>query len=907
MQFRKSLDYLRIVVFTLIICFCVNESKAQFYTGSYQEFGQNRVQFNGFQWQSFDFQRFKIFFYKGGEDLAIYTAKSAHKSLQELERQIDFYMKDKIEFIVYNKQSHFKQSNIGLTPNTQTNIGGVTRIVGSKIFLYYDGEHSKLDEQIRSGLVEIMLSQMMYGGNWRDVMKNSTLLTLPKWYNEGVIAYLSRGWDEEIDSWVKDGVLSKKYNKFNQLEGKDAINAGHAIWNYIGEIYGENVIPNILYMSRISRNVESGFLFVLGISLRTLSNDYLIYYRKKFEKDNESQMDPTSEMLKVKTKKTRDYFQFRVSPDGRNAVFASNELGQIKIWLHDIAKQKTKRIIKRDHKLNRIIDHSYPIINWHPSGTAFSFVEEKKGEVELTIYDLNTEKFSTRKLLRIDKVISYDYSDDGKSIVFSGVSEGKTNLFLYSVLGNTHKKLTNDIYDDMYPRFIDGSNKIIFSSNREDDTVRLNKKIDVKSLVKEFDIFVYDLNKNLNRPILKRITNTPEIHEVQPDLYDNGRYTFLSNENGIYNRFIANLDSSISYIDTAIHYKYKTTIFPLSNFNRNILEYDLSHKTGKYSYLMYKDGKYRFLVDELEKDQIISGGDLKPTIFKYGKDLSELPKEEKQSDVVSVDLIEETNDTTSQVDVDNYKFNDDEPTFEKEVVNLTEQNEEVKDSSKTRKKEEVLEYKKPGKFLYEINFATDYVVSQFDNSFLNATYQRYTGPGSVYFNPGLNGLMKIGLSDLFEDYKVMGGFSISPDLNSEFLLTLDNLSKRVDHKYILYRQAIKGSQAFASTYKNITYEARYQAKYPFSEVAAIRGGVHVRSDRTIYRAINDYFLTRPDNFFNVAGAKLEFIFDNTIPKGLNLYNGTRFKLFAEYFQELNSEKDDFYVVGGGFSSLSKDS
>jgi len=47
-------------------------------------------------------------------------------------------------------------------------------------------------------------------------------------------------------------------------------------------------------------------------------------------------------------------------------------------------------------------------------------------------------------------------------------------------------------------------------------------------------------------------------------------------------------------------------------------------------------------------------------------------------------------------------------------------------------------------------FSLDQFTSQFNNNFVNQTYQKFTG-GEVFFNPGINGLVQIGMSDAFED------------------------------------------------------------------------------------------------------------------------------------------------------------
>jgi hypothetical protein len=71
---------------------------------------------------------------------------------------LDYFLDENLEFVIYNSQNHFKQSNIGLVGDNQNNIGGVTRIVGNKVFLYYEGDHQKLDAQIKSGISNAIIN-----------------------------------------------------------------------------------------------------------------------------------------------------------------------------------------------------------------------------------------------------------------------------------------------------------------------------------------------------------------------------------------------------------------------------------------------------------------------------------------------------------------------------------------------------------------------------------------------------------------------------------------------------------------------------------------------------------------------------------------------------------------------------
>ena len=123
-----------------ILCFCflgAQTLNAQFYNGTQTEFGKNRVQYDHFEWQFYRFEKFETYFYTGGKELAIHTSEYVNKQLKKHEDFLDFANEERLQFIVYNKQSHFRQSNIGLSSGEDYNIGGVTTIVGSKVFIYF--------------------------------------------------------------------------------------------------------------------------------------------------------------------------------------------------------------------------------------------------------------------------------------------------------------------------------------------------------------------------------------------------------------------------------------------------------------------------------------------------------------------------------------------------------------------------------------------------------------------------------------------------------------------------------------------------------------------------------------------------------------------------------------------------
>ncbi len=899
------------ISFIILLCIFANSYKtlAQFYTGSQMEFGKNRVKYDNFFWTYYAYDRYDVYFYEEGKDLANYVSKSAKKQITAIEKMFDYSVDNRFQFLVYNKQSDFKQSNIGLSVEEQYNTGGVTRIAGTKIILYYEGDHAKLDAQIREGIAQVVIDEMMYGGSLRQMLKNNTLLNLPDWYLKGLVSYASTDWNPTIDNRVKDGIMSGKYDNINRLTGEDAIYAGHALWKHIANNYGEAVISNLLYMTKVSRSVDNSASFVLGISMRSLWDECLASFGNRYNESDTTKTLPKQLPVVLRPKKTRVYSQLKVSPDGTNILYTTNEMGQYKIWLYDSKTKKTKRILKSGQKIDRINDYSFPLLAWHPSGKLFSYIIERKGYLVMQTYELETESVSERNITGFEKILDYSYSDDGKKFVMSAVQKGQTDIYIFTASSSAYYQITKDIYDDLTPRFVHGSKGIVFASNRPTDTLFFDPKRRYADGMPHKDLFFFD---NVSKShLLKRITNTPTVDEAYPADYDSIHISYLSDMNGITNRYVARFDSVIDYIDTSTHYRTVVSSFPISNYSRSILSQDVNVKAGKMSEILFRNGKYKMYVSDLVSAEKLSPKKLINTSFKEYEMMLEKKKQsedDKKEEKINLtpavenvrELVQEPKPAikdSTEIDINNYKFENEQPRPVAVVEVAPEPLVNTDTSGISGKKADGFVLAKQQN--YNTSYSVDYVVSQLDNSFLNRSYQKFSGGGSpLYLNPGLNAFFKVGMSDLFEDYRITGGMRFSGDLNStEYFLSYEDRMKNLDKQIIIHRQSLLSTIDNTTLLKIQTHDIRYVLKRPFSEVASLRGAVSYRNDRNIYLSTNDANLTKPVKYDNWGSVLVQYVFDNTINKGLNLYNGMRAKVFGEFYKQIDKKQSDFFVVG----------
>jgi hypothetical protein len=212
----------------------------------------------------------------------------------------------------------------------------------------------------------------------------------------------------------------------------------------------------------------------------------------------------------------------------------------------------------------------------------------------------------------------------------------------------------------------------------------------------------------------------------------------------------------------------------------------------------------------------------------------------------------------------------------------------------------------PKKRNYDVEYSINQLISQIDFTYLNFAYQAFSGGGQPIFQtPGFNAFFSVGVTDLLEDYRITGGVRLSVDFNNnEYILSFANIKKRVDKEIVFHRKAFE-EVGTNSLIKHYSHELYYILTYPFSPVFCVRGTASLRNDKAVYLSTDQVNLQRPDNNINWAAIKGELVYDDTRDLGLNLYHGSRFKIFGEYYYQIGHGNNNLIVVGMDFRNYIK--
>jgi WD40 repeat protein len=871
---------------------CNQTVNAQFYDGLQVEFGKNRIQYRDFIWQYHSVGHFEIYFYQGGQELAGAIASIVEETAKELNPYFGNNLEGPIQILVYNNIAEFRQSNIGVFALEEEgeNIGGMAKIVGNKLFLYGRGDRAGLERDLRGGLARIALQQTIYSGRWQDALRNSSMLQIPEWFEEGLVNYISWKKSARANIYSFDAARSGALANIDRSEGDEAGELGSAVWDYIADVYGIPAISNVLYMVRISRSVEGGFRFATGLNLPKLISEVIDYQIRQTpidyaqnlpsnagRKNRRSALKDGGE-LPFKLKKRYDYICLSQSPDGKNIAFITDERGQRKVWTCEVGEENNVvRRAKHGHKLDLIKSDLLPSIAWHPDGTQFTYSIVKKGQPVLVTIRLDEKKIIEKELFRIDEVLSMDYSPDGRSIVFSGMTNGRSDLYIYRVIGNLQEPLWEDRFDDLNPRYTSDGKSIIFSSNRPDETLRGDRKNIPFSA--SLDLFLCHLDEDETR--LERLINTPNVDERYPIPLPNDEFVYLSEYNG--GRQESNwgwADSTILSIDTIIKYRYFFDTRVLNDLNIPILSFHCDTANGFcYGITQIMQHSYRTQLGQMPLTEQRSAEK-----FLSNRDEA---IEKGYIDFVAPNWAITFDDT--EADIRDYKFE-----FEKRIEKTRE---EIIDKDLNEDSEDIAVISstvlKPRN--YRLNFALQKLQSQVSNAFRSQFYRTYNG--SVSSLPGLGNATEIRICDLFEDKHIIGGYNISANLNNSMIgIAYYNLEGRVDKMLSIQRQGTTSLEPNSfNLIETQTHFARYRISYPIDEVRSLRAGIGLRLDRAVTQGTEMFSLTTPNRWTEQVGLSVAWVHDDTRTPTLNIREGLRAKVWAEYY--LDGFDSSFGTVG----------
>ena len=904
MSMRGSFRFLG--VFAGILLFINNAFSQQ----ALETFGKNRIQFKKFEWKYLSSENFDVYYYDDRKVVA-------QESLQYLESQFDritdligFYPYQKTKVFLYNSIIDLQQSNIGLN-DTQFSSGGETEFIKPYVEIAHPGNIEEFKEELIFKFSDLMLNEMMFGGSLKDMFQNAVLLNLPEWFVDGASRYVAKGWNEEMDDFVRQFIKSKRVNKALKLSGKESALIGQSIWNFIVEKYGKSSVNNILNYTRIIRNEEKSVMITLGIPFKQLMVEWKNYYSTMEQSVARSYVSPSdSSRFSPSHRKTVIFTTVKISPDGKKIAYAENDRGKFRVIVKSLENGKESVILNGGNKvIKQDVDFRVPLLSWADANT-LGVIGTKNGQYVFWLYDLLTKSKLPRELDSFSNIRNFDFSGNGRLAVLSADFEGQNDLFLISSRRDRTRRLTNDLYDDLDPSFIPNSNTIVFSSNRSTDSL-VNKVTDYAKSTNRYNLFLFNLDTTHVQ--VTKLTNTVG-KDFKPKAIDSDNVYYLSDQRGIINLFKFNRQTGI--------------YSQVTNFNSSIKDYDIDFANRSLAMVMSSNLiEDIFVLNNFNYDQQIFTPASRRKEVMQAKVITEKRKQDQPAKTMTVkDLInqrlKEKRDTTQQqktvpvkkdtvkqktdeINTDDYKFN--EPVKQDTLKPVTPKEKPINTDDYVFE-DEVIKAKQPSE-----TFLTRYMKARESN--------RVTGPFSYdpkfsYENlltnflvdplRGFSMRIETQMNDMLENYRFLGGLQVSlSDFKSgDVFGEVQYLPNRIDYSFRLDRKVI-----FWETPQDRSTDVELQ-KYSYQKIEmGFSYPISVRTRVSLKPFVGFTQFTdrgksipqggpefRPSVQQFYGGGKLEMVYDNSVSTGMNIIEGTRGKITAIHNGALGNSQKSFSRV-----------
>lgn len=534
----------RTVLLTAIISlFLIETAQAQYFV-----FGKNRVQYTDFDWRYIQSEHFDVYYYDSKNYyLAEFSAYSLEAAYAQLRQDFRHEIAERIQVIIYASHSEFSETNTVPLPLDAQGIGGVTDKFKNRITMPFQGNYSDFRRILHHELVHAVINDMYYGGTIQSIIQNNIQLVFPLWFEEGLAEFTALGWDTNTDMFMRDAVMNGYLPPIPQLSGYFAYRGGQAMWYFIAEEYGREKIGEIMQRIKTTRSVEAGMRQSLGIDMEELSTRWHDWLKKKYWPEiteRESLREISTHITKREIAGSYNTSP-AITPQGDRIALITNRRGFFDvIVINAIDGRVLKTVIKGEDNVDfEELNILRPNLSWSPDGSEILLSTRSAGQNDITIVNYETGAVRKVQFPDLNGIGSVAWSPDGKYIAFDANDGPLADIYVYNVETQELHNITSDVFSDREPAWGPDSNYIYFVSDRGSRTA-------VNTYTQHFSAL---LNPSLDQTDIyririgdthaERLTRSDGWSEMRPQVTRNNEMFFISDQNGIQNIFVMDLET----------------------------------------------------------------------------------------------------------------------------------------------------------------------------------------------------------------------------------------------------------------------------------------------------------------------------------------------------------------------------
>ncbi len=276
--------------FLLAVCAAV-PVRAQYDTG-YTYFGQNKIAYDHFAWETYKSTHFTIWFYKKEEVTLGKVASYAESAYDDISRALNFQIPKSINLIYYADHSDFEQTNTQLNFIPES-VGAFALPSRNRMVLPVDLPDENLQRLIAHELTHVFQFEILFGGHYLRAATTNA----PQWLVEGMASYFGNDEDNKDRMVLRDAVLADQVPEVAStgVGGYFAYRYGHAVFDFMTAEWGRDAVREFVFEFRtvIGPSIEKAVKRAFNISPEDFDIKFRRFLRQRYLKILTERGEPT--------------------------------------------------------------------------------------------------------------------------------------------------------------------------------------------------------------------------------------------------------------------------------------------------------------------------------------------------------------------------------------------------------------------------------------------------------------------------------------------------------------------------------------------------------------------------------------------------------------------------------------
>lgn len=432
-------------------------------------FGQNKVQYQSFDWHVYKSPHFDVYYYPEEEAFLEQMVSYAESAYLYLSKALDHEPKYRVPLIFYRTHAEFEQTNVEIGFIGEST-GAFATPLEHRVVIPIDQPPDRLYQILTHEMTHIFEFSILF----QDSLGRAVRGSAPGWLLEGLASHMGKDEDSLDRMVIRDAVIHGVVPPITKVQGLNFLiyRYGRAAFDFIESKWGAEGIRNFLNEFRkilLSSNIEKAIKEAFGIEADEFDRLFQRYLRQKYLPTLLAKGEPEDYGKEIGFKLPGVHtFSPVLSPSGDLVAVLTTRYYDLDVI---ILSAKDGKVIKN---LTRGFTNEYEFIStavfegktdlaWSPDGDLLAFFVRKENRRRLLIVNALTGREVKNLEVTPSDPASPSFSPDGKKVIFAGNLNGIVDIFEMDLDTGSLRNLTDDEYYDANPSYSSDGKSVLYN------------------------------------------------------------------------------------------------------------------------------------------------------------------------------------------------------------------------------------------------------------------------------------------------------------------------------------------------------------------------------------------------------------------------------------------------------------